>query len=327
MLEIVASSLVDVPAATRPRPGLDWARLRRPRRAGPVGRVPRPTALATTRADEARPVSSSSCGNLPTPPSRCAAPSWPCATGSATTTPPPGHHHRGAGVGDRRRRVPGLHARAAVDPARHGHPGPVRQRLPPRREEQQGAPSSASHAWVEVWNGGWEAFDPTNDRRVGSAHVVVAKGRDYADVPPLRGIYAGGLSGVARRQRRDHPARGLTSAARCTRRLGRTPGRRAYRGGVGRWTSTILHPTTSTSHHRTRSATLDRDRPLARRPGRRGSRRAAARRGGTVDLWLPGAALAVAALVAPTVALVEARGRPPRRPRRGSRSRRPSSTG
>jgi transglutaminase-like putative cysteine protease len=51
-----------------------------------------------------------------------------------------------------------------------------------------------SHAWVEAWDGGWEAFDPTNDRAVGSAHVVVARGRDYADVPPLKGIYAGGAS-------------------------------------------------------------------------------------------------------------------------------------
>jgi transglutaminase-like putative cysteine protease len=51
-----------------------------------------------------------------------------------------------------------------------------------------------SHAWVEVWNGGWEGLDPTNDRTVGSAHVLVARGRDYADVPPLKGIYAGGAS-------------------------------------------------------------------------------------------------------------------------------------
>lgn len=51
-----------------------------------------------------------------------------------------------------------------------------------------------SHAWVEVWNGGWEGLDPTNDRIVGSAHVLVARGRDYADVPPLKGIYAGGAS-------------------------------------------------------------------------------------------------------------------------------------
>lgn len=51
-----------------------------------------------------------------------------------------------------------------------------------------------SHAWVEVWNGGWEGLDPTNHRTVGAAHVLVARGRDYADVPPLKGIYAGGAS-------------------------------------------------------------------------------------------------------------------------------------
>lgn len=51
-----------------------------------------------------------------------------------------------------------------------------------------------SHAWVEYWDGDWHAVDPTNDREVGPAHVVVAHGRDYADVPPLKGIYAGGTS-------------------------------------------------------------------------------------------------------------------------------------
>lgn len=51
-----------------------------------------------------------------------------------------------------------------------------------------------SHAWVEVWHGGWEGLDPTNNRSVGAAHVLVARGRDYADVPPLKGIYAGGAS-------------------------------------------------------------------------------------------------------------------------------------
>jgi transglutaminase-like putative cysteine protease len=51
-----------------------------------------------------------------------------------------------------------------------------------------------SHAWVEYWDGDWQAVDPTNDRAVGSAHVIVARGRDYADVPPLKGIYAGGES-------------------------------------------------------------------------------------------------------------------------------------
>ena len=51
-----------------------------------------------------------------------------------------------------------------------------------------------SHAWVEYWDGEWVAIDPTNNRGVGAAHVVVARGRDYSDVPPLKGIYAGGAS-------------------------------------------------------------------------------------------------------------------------------------
>jgi transglutaminase-like putative cysteine protease len=49
-----------------------------------------------------------------------------------------------------------------------------------------------SHAWIETWDGAWEGFDPTNNRVVGAAHVLVARGRDYSDVPPIKGLYAGG---------------------------------------------------------------------------------------------------------------------------------------
>ena len=60
-------------------------------------------------------------------------------------------------------------------------------------EEAMGTPVvGESHAWVETWDGAWEGFDPTNHRQVGSAHVIVARGRDYNDVPPIKGIYAGG---------------------------------------------------------------------------------------------------------------------------------------
>ncbi|MDX6287862.1 MAG: hypothetical protein QOG53_3347 [Frankiales bacterium] len=51
-----------------------------------------------------------------------------------------------------------------------------------------------SHAWVEVWTGDWWACDPTNGSLVGEQHVLVGRGRDYADVSPLRGIYTGGGS-------------------------------------------------------------------------------------------------------------------------------------
>lgn len=48
-----------------------------------------------------------------------------------------------------------------------------------------------SHAWVEYWAGDWLPLDPTNGLPVGEAHVVVARGRDYSDVPPLKGVYQG----------------------------------------------------------------------------------------------------------------------------------------
>ncbi|MFC0528110.1 transglutaminase family protein [Phytohabitans kaempferiae] len=48
-----------------------------------------------------------------------------------------------------------------------------------------------SHAWVEWWVGRWTAFDPTNGIPVGERHVVVGRGREYGDVPPLKGVYSG----------------------------------------------------------------------------------------------------------------------------------------
>jgi transglutaminase-like putative cysteine protease len=52
-----------------------------------------------------------------------------------------------------------------------------------------------SHAWVEYWAGSWIPLDPTSGAAVGERHVVVARGRDYADVPPLKGIYHGPSGG------------------------------------------------------------------------------------------------------------------------------------
>ncbi len=48
-----------------------------------------------------------------------------------------------------------------------------------------------SHAWVEYWAGTWRPLDPTSGAQVRERHVVVARGRDYADIPPLKGIYHG----------------------------------------------------------------------------------------------------------------------------------------
>jgi transglutaminase-like putative cysteine protease len=48
-----------------------------------------------------------------------------------------------------------------------------------------------SHAWVEFWAGDWVAVDPTSLADVASRHVLLARGRDYADVRPLAGVYSG----------------------------------------------------------------------------------------------------------------------------------------
>ena len=53
------------------------------------------------------------------------------------------------------------------------------------------AVSGESHAWAEAWIGDWVPFDPTNNVPVGERHVVVARGREYRDVTPLKGIYSG----------------------------------------------------------------------------------------------------------------------------------------
>jgi len=58
--------------------------------------------------------------------------------------------------------------------------------------------SDASHAWVSVYvparegAGQWLDLDPTNCREAGEDYVVLAIGRDYADVSPLRGVIHGG---------------------------------------------------------------------------------------------------------------------------------------
>ena len=67
----------------------------------------------------------------------------------------------------------------------------------PRRDAEVGVTvEGQSHSWVEVWLGRWVGFDPTHGIPVGSRHVLVARGRDYDDVPPLRGVYQGASSAL-----------------------------------------------------------------------------------------------------------------------------------
>lgn len=63
--------------------------------------------------------------------------------------------------------------------------------MPPTEPEVGRAYTGESHAWVRWWDGEWVGVDPTNAVVPGDRHVEVATGRQYGDVPPLRGIFTG----------------------------------------------------------------------------------------------------------------------------------------
>jgi transglutaminase-like putative cysteine protease len=77
--------------------------------------------------------------------------------------------------------------RSAGVPARYVS-GYLETRPPPGRPRLQGA--DASHAWASAYvpGWGWVDLDPTNRKLIDDSYVVVAIGRDYGDVPPLRGV-------------------------------------------------------------------------------------------------------------------------------------------
>jgi transglutaminase-like putative cysteine protease len=67
--------------------------------------------------------------------------------------------------------------------------GFLRTSPPPGRPRLEGA--DAMHAWVCAWCGpqaGWLDYDPTNNCVAGPNHIEVARGRDYADVSPVKGM-------------------------------------------------------------------------------------------------------------------------------------------
>ena len=67
----------------------------------------------------------------------------------------------------------------------------------PRNAEPERTSGQASHAWVEAWlpGWGWVGFDPTNNKLAAERHIRTAVGRDYADVPPTKGLYKGDSRG------------------------------------------------------------------------------------------------------------------------------------
>lgn len=63
---------------------------------------------------------------------------------------------------------------------------------PPGKPRLQGA--DATHAWISAYipGTGWIDYDPTNACFAGTGHIVVARGRDFSDVSPVKGLFSGG---------------------------------------------------------------------------------------------------------------------------------------
>lgn len=64
-----------------------------------------------------------------------------------------------------------------------------------RSGDQTRSAEGATHAWVEALlpGHGWVGVDPTNDVVASDRHVRTAVGRDYADVPPSKGVFKGSV--------------------------------------------------------------------------------------------------------------------------------------
>jgi transglutaminase-like putative cysteine protease len=83
---------------------------------------------------------------------------------------------------------------------------------PPNGDETSDSAELETHAWIEALVPGdgepvWVSADPTNRTLGGETHVKIGHGRNYADVPPVKGVFRGAagaeLSASVRMQRTD----------------------------------------------------------------------------------------------------------------------------
>lgn len=190
-LSIAAVSTVENYPGT-PRPCADWADVRDPRTQDRFAELLAPTAL-TTLPDELSVV----CDRLATAAGPIAAAEEAVRTvreglryergRTDAMTPAAGAWAAGHGVCQDFVHLTLAMLRRIGIPCRY-----VSGYADPRADPVAGETVEAeSHAWVEAWTGDWWGVDPTNDTLADQRHVIVARGRDYADVPPIKGVYAG----------------------------------------------------------------------------------------------------------------------------------------
>ena len=184
---------------SRSRCGVDaWAAARcADRRLASTGRSCNPSPFAQTDAAARRARARAWTSTAATIRCRCCAASAPTSTTRFEYSPkstrvdsPIDDALRGAAG-----RVPGLRAHHDRAGPAARHPVPLRQRL--SVPSTPTARSIARRRDARVGRGavcrtlGWVGFDPTNNLIAGERHIRVAVGRDYADVPPTRGVFKG----------------------------------------------------------------------------------------------------------------------------------------
>ncbi|ETK31375.1 transglutaminase family protein [Microbispora sp. ATCC PTA-5024] len=193
-LTIEAVSRVETSPPPPLAPPLGWDELRTVD--GPVAEMRRHTPYTTISEELARGARERAAGRDPHEAAEAIA--WgvneevayvPGSTGVSTSAQEAWEH--GKGVCQDMAHLTVALLRAAGIPARY-----VSGYLHPQRDAAVGEPVvGQSHAWVEYWTGEWNPLDPTNRTRAGEAYVVVGRGRDYADVPPIKGVYQGPPTG------------------------------------------------------------------------------------------------------------------------------------
>jgi transglutaminase-like putative cysteine protease len=194
-LTITSTAVVETEAAESPPEDIGWSKLQDPAVADEYGELLDATRYVPADPELHEQAQSLATGLSPneTVHAVCA---WvhgaleyePGVTGVHTSGPEA--LHAGRGVCQDYAHLALVLLRGLGIPARY-----VSGYLHPVAEAERGATvKGESHAWIEAWTGLWWGHDPTNDVALGERHVTVARGRDYADVSPLRGIYSGGSS-------------------------------------------------------------------------------------------------------------------------------------
>jgi len=194
-LKVTASSLVETSERPVPSDSLDWEGLRQPSTSDTYLEYLTPTELTAIDADLVATAADLAGGRAPHDAALAIA-DWvrsqveyvPGSTEVRTSARQAWAQRKGV-CQDMAHLTLGM-LRSVGVPARY-----VSGYLYPKRDASVGdTVAGQSHAWVEWWSGDWAGFDPTNGLIPGQRHVIVAQGRDYTDVTPLKGVYHGARS-------------------------------------------------------------------------------------------------------------------------------------